>query len=65
MTDLALPDWLKSQALINGAWVPANDGSAFAVVNPVNQEIIAEVANCGADETDAAIDAASLSLIHI
>ena len=58
-THPSLPDWLQSQALINGAWVSAGDGGAFAVVNPANQEVIAEVANCGADETDAAIDAAS------
>ena len=59
MTHPALPDWLKYQALINGAWVPAEDGRCFDVVNPASQSVIARVANCGAAETVAAIDAAS------
>ncbi|HBF64366.1 MAG TPA: succinate-semialdehyde dehydrogenase (NADP(+)) [Gammaproteobacteria bacterium] len=56
---MALPDWLKPQALINGGWVPAYDGSCFDVVNPATQQVIAKVAECGAGETAAAIDAAS------
>ena len=53
MAKVALPDWLKPQALINGGWVPAYDGSCFDVVNPATQQVIAKVAECG------------LSLIHI
>ena len=56
---LRVPDWLESKALINGAWEPARDGSCFDVVNPANQQVIAQVANCGAVETAAAIEAAS------
>ena len=57
MAKVALPDWLKPQALINGGWVPAYDGSCFDVVNPATQQVIAKVAECGAGETAAAIDA--------
>ena len=59
MAKVALQDWLKPQALINGGWVPAYDGSCFDVVNPATQQVIAKVAECGAGETAAAIDAAS------
>lgn len=59
MAKVELPDWLKPQALINGGWVPAYDGSCFEVVNPATQQVIAKVAECGAGETAAAIDAAS------
>jgi len=59
MAKVGLPDWLKPQALINGGWVPAYDGSCFDVVNPATQQVIAKVAECGAGETAAAIDAAS------
>lgn len=59
MAKVELPDWLKPQALINGGWVPAYDGSCFDVVNPATQQVIAKVAECGAGETAAAIDAAS------
>ena len=60
---LRAPDWLESKALINGAWEPAGDGSCFDVVNPANQQVIAQVANCGAVETAAAIEAASAAQV--
>lgn len=60
---LRAPDWLESKALINGAWEPARDGSCFDVVNPANQQVIAQVANCGAVETAAAIEAASAAQV--
>lgn len=60
---LRVPDWLESKALINGAWEPARDGSCFDVVNPANQQVIAQVANCGAVETAAAIEAASAAQV--
>ena len=60
---LRVPDWLESKALINGAWEPAGDGSCFDVVNPANQQVIAQVANCGAVETAAAIEAASAAQV--
>jgi len=60
---LRVPDWLESKALINGAWEPTRDGSCFDVVNPANQQVIAQVANCGAVETAAAIEAASAAQV--
>ena len=49
---------LRSQAYINGAWVDAADGRVFAVNNPADGSLIAEVADLGADSITAAIDAA-------
>ena len=49
----------KTQSFINGAWVDANDGSTIDVLNPVNGDVIARVAKLGAQETRAAIVAAS------
>ena len=51
------PALLKSEAYINGAWVSAADGKTFAVRNPASGEVIANVADLGAAETTAAIDA--------
>lgn len=49
---------LRTQALIAGCWVDADDGSRFAVHNPFDGTLIATVPRlCGA-ETQRAIDAA-------
>jgi succinate-semialdehyde dehydrogenase/glutarate-semialdehyde dehydrogenase len=47
------------KAYIDGRWVDADDKSTLEVINPVNQEIIGHVPNCGADETKVAINAAA------
>ena len=47
------------KAYIDGRWVNADDKSTLEVINPVNQEIIGHVPNCGADETNVAINAAA------
>jgi len=47
------------KAYINGRWVDADDKSTLDVINPVNQEIIGQVPNCGAEETNVAINAAA------
>jgi|TARA_B100000953_G_scaffold141939_1_gene117516 succinate-semialdehyde dehydrogenase/glutarate-semialdehyde dehydrogenase len=52
-------DLFKEQAYINGQWVDANDDSTVDVVNPVNQEVIGHVPNCGQEETNTAINAAA------
>ena len=52
------PSLLRSQAYINGAWIDAADGRVFAVNNPADGSLIAEVADLGADAITAAIDAA-------
>jgi len=55
---LSDPSLLKNKAYINGQWVDADDGATFAVTNPVNGELITEVARVGAAETARAIAAA-------
>ena len=47
------------KAYIDGRWVDADDKSTLEVINPVNQEIIGHVPNCGAEETNVAINAAA------
>ena len=56
-------DCFRTQAYIAGQWVDALDGSSFEVLNPVDDSVIAEVANCGSKETEQAITAAHNSLI--
>ena len=50
---------LRSTCFIGGKWVTADDASQMAVLNPANGSVIAEVANCGSDETTRAINAAN------
>ena len=52
---------LKTGAYINGGWVPADDGSTLAVVNPASGAVVAEVARCGTSETRRAIEAAEIA----
>ena len=47
-----------TQAYIGGRWCDARDGRTFDVTNPATGEVIATVADCGADETRTAITAA-------
>ncbi len=49
-------DLLKTDSYINGQWV--STGKTFDVDNPATGDVIAQVADCGAKETRAAIDAA-------
>jgi succinate-semialdehyde dehydrogenase/glutarate-semialdehyde dehydrogenase len=51
------PTLLKTDALIDGAWV--GGGSRFDVTDPATGLKLADVANCGAADADAAIDAAN------
>ncbi|MFN3771411.1 MAG: NAD-dependent succinate-semialdehyde dehydrogenase [Ectopseudomonas guguanensis] len=59
LSDLNL---LREQAYIDGQWVEADDESRFAVSNPANGELIAEVASLGQAETARAIAAAKAAL---
>lgn len=45
--------------LIGGTWSGADSGDKIAVTNPATREVIGHVPNCGADETNRAIDAAT------
>jgi len=49
---------VKTKVYINGQWESALSGETFKVHNPVNGEVIAEVAKCGHEETASAITAA-------
>ena len=49
---------IKTQAYINGAFVPADGGATFDVTNPASGDVIASVADCSAAQIKAAIDAA-------
>lgn len=59
LSDLNL---LREQAFIDGQWVEADDEARFAVTNPANGELIAEVASVGQAETARAIAAAKAAL---
>jgi succinate-semialdehyde dehydrogenase/glutarate-semialdehyde dehydrogenase len=59
MPSLADGGLLKTDAFIDGAWRAAASGARFGVKNPADGLRIAEVANCGAGEATAAIDAAA------
>ncbi len=59
LTSLVPAALLRRQALIDGAWVDADDGATFAVDNPVDGTELCQVARCGGAETRRAIDAAS------
>lgn len=59
LTDQTL---LREQAYIDGQWTSADDGARFAVTNPANGELIANLAALGRAETARAIDAAHAAL---
>ena len=43
---------------INGEWVSANNNETFSVYNPATGEVVGEMPNGGADETNDAVAAA-------
>ncbi len=49
---------MRSECLIDGAWVGADGGRSFAVRDPATDEVIAHVPDMGAAETERAIGAA-------
>ncbi len=49
---------LRSTNFIDGKWAAADSGVSFAVLNPANGELLAEVPGCGSAETRRAIAAA-------
>lgn len=53
------PSLLKSDALINGQWLPALSQARFSVQDPSNGQHLTDVANLGPDEAQQAIDAAN------
>ncbi|KAF8581839.1 succinate-semialdehyde dehydrogenase [Ramaria rubella] len=60
MTTFALKDnsLIKTQAFVDGKWRDANDGKAFKVINPANDEALGTAPDLGRAETVDAINAA-------
>lgn len=56
------PNLLKTQCLIDGAWVDALNGATIDVRNPATGALIATIPNAGAAQTLEAIRAAELAL---
>jgi succinate-semialdehyde dehydrogenase/glutarate-semialdehyde dehydrogenase len=52
------PTLLTGKSYVAGAWIDADSGKTFAVTNPATGDVVAQCADCGADETARAIDAA-------
>lgn len=63
MPTLQDPSLLKQHNLIDGRWLEAQEGARLAVHNPATGELIAQVPDCGADETRQAIDAAQAAFV--
>jgi succinate-semialdehyde dehydrogenase / glutarate-semialdehyde dehydrogenase len=63
--DLSLsdPSLLKTGALVDGAWIDADDGARLPVSNPATGDTVAEVAKAGAAETRRAIEAAARAMV--
>ena len=61
MTAVELP-LLQRQAYVDGAWVDADSGDTFAVLNPATGDTVAEVPRMGAPETRGALAAAERAL---
>lgn len=50
---------LNTDLFIDGTWVPAQSGKTFEVINPATEEVLASVADGGAEDARAALDAAA------
>jgi acyl-CoA reductase-like NAD-dependent aldehyde dehydrogenase len=58
-TATAAPDaTIQHRLFINGEFVDARSGETFATINPATEEQIADVASAGAEDVDAAVQAA-------
>lgn len=51
--------YLRESNLVNGVWIGADDGGTIAVTNPATGQVIGQVPNSGAAETNRAIAAAT------
>ena len=61
---LGYADLLRTQCLVGGKWVDANDGSVLPVLNPATGALLVEVPKMGADEATAAVEAARSAPPH-
>ena len=57
-TTVASPKIRQTNMLIGGKWLESRSGKRFATVNPVNEQVIAEVAEGDSSDVDAAVKAA-------
>ena len=57
-TTVAAPKIRQTNMLIGGKWLESRSGKRFATVNPVNEQVIAEVAEADTADVDAAVKAA-------
>ncbi|MCX7564569.1 aldehyde dehydrogenase [Xanthomonadaceae bacterium XH05] len=48
----------RHQAFIDGRWVDAASGKAFDCISPIDGRVLAQVAECGAEDVDRAVRAA-------
>ena len=55
-------DLLRDRAYIDGAWVGADSGATFPVIDPATGAVLADVPRMGAAETRRAIEAAQRAL---
>lgn len=56
--NLIRPELLQTGAFINNEWINSDSGNTFNVTNPANETVIVSVSDCGAVETNRAIEAA-------
>ncbi|PIT37411.1 succinate-semialdehyde dehydrogenase (NADP(+)) [Snodgrassella alvi] len=62
MMQLHDPALLKTQCLINGQWVNADNSAVISVINPANGHNLADVPRMGAAEAERAVAAAQAAL---
>lgn len=62
MLELKRRDLVRADVFIAGQWTPAAEGQRFAVLNPADGSLVAQVADAGEAEAGAAVDAASAAL---
>jgi succinate-semialdehyde dehydrogenase/glutarate-semialdehyde dehydrogenase len=64
LTSLQLkdPELVREQCLVDGRWVPADEGGSLPVRNPATSEQLGTIPNMGAGETRRAIEAAARAL---
>ena len=58
MRNVTKPDLVRQNAFIGGEWLASDEQNTFVVTNPATGEAIAQVADCGRNETLRAIKAA-------
>ena len=55
---------LRTKGYIDGEWISAASESTFAVLNPFDDRVIANVSDFGASETERAVEAADRAFTH-